>query len=95
MSGMDPLANRFPSGEKVLRAALRREGIRPELVDARLLYTGVSWSVHVTCRDARYNRVAQLAPEHLRADTAWSELCESIAEELGQRLARQGLAGRS
>lgn len=84
----DPLGARFPAGEAVMRAALRRERIPREIVDLRLAYTGVSWSLHVTCGSAGYRRVAQLAPEDLRADTAWSELCESIAEELAARIAR-------
>lgn len=84
----DPLGSRFPTGEAVLRSALRRERVPPELVDLRLAYTGVSWSLHVTCAAAGYRRVAQLAPEDLRADTAWSELCDSIAEELAERMAR-------
>lgn len=83
---MEKLAVKFPGGDAVLRSALRREGVRDDTVDARLLYTGVSWSLHVTCGSAAYTRVAQLAPEHLRADTAWGELCESIAEELAGRL---------
>ena len=74
----------------MLRAALRREGVRPEAVEARLLYTGVSWSLQVTCTATGYRRVAQLAPEHLRADTAWGELCESIAEELAVQLSPGG-----
>lgn len=84
----DPLGARFPAGEAVLRSALRRERVPPELVDLRLAYTGVSWSLHVTCASAAYRRVAQLAPEDLRADTAWSELCDSIAEELAEKMAR-------
>ncbi len=84
----DPLGARFPAGEAVLRAALRRERIPPEIVDLRLAYTGVSWSLHVSCSSAGYRRVAQLAPEDLRADTAWTELCESIAEDLADRIAR-------
>lgn len=77
---------RFPAGDAALRAALRRERVKPELVDARLLYTGVSWSLHVSCPTANYRRVAQLPPEDLRVDTAWGELCESIAEDLARRL---------
>ncbi|MFN2569666.1 MAG: hypothetical protein ABR564_08730 [Candidatus Dormibacteria bacterium] len=84
---MDALHSRFPTGEAVFRRALRREGLRPEDVDARLLYTGVSWSLHVSSTTLGFRRAVQLAPEHLRADTAWGETCESIAEELG-RLSR-------
>ncbi|MDQ6846045.1 MAG: hypothetical protein M3019_00440 [Candidatus Dormibacteraeota bacterium] len=85
---IDPLGARFPAGEAVMRAALRREQVSPELVDLRLAYTGVSWSLHVTCASAGYRRVAQLPPEALRADTAWSELCESVAEDLAGRIGR-------
>lgn len=84
---MDPLGARFPAGEAVMRAALRRERVPADLVDLRLAYTGVSWSLHVTCGSAGYRREAQLAPEDLRADTAWAELCESIAEDLASRIA--------
>ncbi len=84
----DPLGARFPAGEAVLRAALRRERIAPESVDLRLAYTGVSWSLHVSCPSAGYRREKQLPPEDLRADTAWGELCESIAEDLAARIAR-------
>jgi hypothetical protein len=83
----DRLGARFPAGETVLRAALVRERIPPEIVDLRLGYTGVSWSLHVICSSAGYRREAQLAPEDLRADTAWGELCESIAEDLAERIA--------
>lgn len=83
---MEQLNVRFPAGDAVMREVLRREGIRPDLVDLRLGYTGVSWSLHVRCPSAAYQRVSQLAPEDLRADTAWTELCESIATELAERL---------
>lgn len=84
---MDRLTARFPSGDAVFRAALRREQVRPELVDLGLVYTGVSWTLHVTCATAGYRRVEQLPPEDLRVDTAWTELCDSVAEELAHRLA--------
>src|SRR5487761_1700406 len=85
---MDQLSSRFPAGVAVMRSALRREHIRPELVDLRLGYTGVSWSLHVTCPSANYRRIDQLPPEDLRADTAWGELCESIAEDLARTIER-------
>jgi len=84
---MDPLGARFPAGETVFRRALRREGLRPEDVDARLLYTGVSQSLHVSSARYGFRRVVQLPPEDLRADTAWGEMCDSVAEDLS-RLAR-------
>lgn len=87
MVPIDRLASRFPTGDAALRAALRRERIRPELVDLRLAYTGVSWTLHVTCSTAGYRRIEQLAPEELRADTAWGELCESIAMDLARKIA--------
>lgn len=85
---MDRLGARFPTGEATLRAALKRERVPLEAVDLGLEYTGVSWTLHVNASRFRYRRVAQLAPEDLRADTAWIELCDSIAEELGE-LARR------
>lgn len=89
---LDRLGARFPKGEAVLREALRREGVRPERVDLRLAYTGVSWTLHVTCPEVNYRRVAQLAPEDLRADTAWGELCDSIGEDVARALAQAGSA---
>jgi len=82
----DRLGARFPAGEAVMLAALRREGIPPGIVDLRLAYTGVSWSLHVICANAGYRRVAQLPPEDLRADTSWGELCDSVAEDLAARM---------
>lgn len=82
---MDPLVSRFPAGDAVLRAALRRHGVTPSGVDARLQYTGVSWSLHVVCEAVAYRRVEPLPPETLRADTAWGELCESIASDVARR----------
>ena len=76
-----------------MRAALRREQIPAETVDLRLAYTGVSWSLHVSCASAGYRRVAQLPPEALRADTAWDELCESVAEDLAERIRRSSAEG--
>lgn len=90
---MEPLGVRFPAGDKTMRAALRREGVRPELVDLRLAYTGVSWSLHVSCPAVGYRRVEQLAPEDLRADTAWCELCDAIAEDLARRIAASPAEG--
>ena len=84
----DRLGDRFPTGEKTLREALRRERVPVDGVELSLEYTGVSWSLHVNAPRLGYRRVAQLAPEDLRADTAWMELCDSIAEELGD-LARR------
>ena len=83
---MDPLSVKFPTGDAALRAALRREGVRPEAIDARLLYTGVSWTLHITCRGLEHRWVKQLPPEDLRADTAWDELCELIAQDVARRL---------
>ena len=79
---MDRLGDRFPTGEQALKAALRRERVPVDEVQLGLGYTGVSWSLHVSAPRLGYRRVAQLAPEDLRADTAWIELCDSIAEEL-------------
>ncbi|MHB8718266.1 MAG: hypothetical protein ACYDAC_05145 [Candidatus Dormibacteria bacterium] len=87
---MEQLNVRFPAGDAVMREVLRREGVRPDLVELRLAYTGVSWSLHVRCPSVSYQRVSQLAPEDLRADTAWMELCESIAAELAERTRRPG-----
>jgi hypothetical protein len=85
---MDRLGDRFPAGERALKDALRRERVPLDGVELGLGYTGVSWSLHVEAPRLGYRRVAQLAPEDLRADTAWLELCDSIAEELGD-LARR------
>lgn len=85
---MDRLGARFPTGEATLRAALKRERVPLDAVELGLAYTGVSWTLHVTASRFKYRRIVQLAPEDLRADTAWIELCDSIAEELGE-LARQ------
>lgn len=79
---MDRLGARFPTGEATLKAALKRERVPVEDVELGLAYTGVSWTLHVNAPAFGYRRIAQLAPEDLRADTAWMELCESIAEEL-------------
>lgn len=83
--GDDTMAKRFPDGLTMLYAALRREGIRREQVDVQLHYYSWSWSLQVICPEYAYRRIQQLPPEDLRADTAFSELCESIAEELGER----------
>ena len=85
---LDRLGDRFPTGEQTLKEALRRERVPIDDVQLGLGYTGVSWSLHVTAPRLGYRRVAQLAPDELRADTAWHELIDSIAEELGM-LARR------
>lgn len=85
---LDRLGDRFPTGEQALKAALKRERVPIDDVQLGLGYTGVSWSLHVTAPRLGYRRVTQLAPEDLRADTSWVELCDSIAEELGM-LARR------
>lgn len=90
---MDRLGARFPTGEATLRAALKRERVPVEDVELGLAYTGVSWSLHVTAKRLGYRRVAQLAPEDLRADTSWLELCDSIAEELADLARRTPPAG--
>jgi hypothetical protein len=87
---MDRLSARFPAGDSALRAALRREHVQPELLDLSLAYTGVSWSLHVTCASLGYRRVEQLPPEDLRVDTAWGELCEAIALDVAERFAQAG-----
>lgn len=86
---MDRLGSRFPTGEATLKAALKRERVPVDGVQLGLAYTGVSWTLHVDAPALGYRRVAQLAPEDLRADTSWLELCDSIAEELSD-LARKG-----
>lgn len=90
---MDRLGARFPTGETTLRAALKRERVPVDAVQLGLGYTGVSWSLHVTAPRFGYRRVVQLAPEDLRADTAWLEICDSIAEELGARARQAGTPG--
>lgn len=81
---MDRLGDRFPAGERTLKEALRRERVPLDGVELGLGYTGVSWSLHVNVPRLGYRRVAQLAPEDLRADTAWLELCDQVAEELSE-----------
>ena len=85
---MDRLGDRFPAGERTLKEALRRERVPVDGVELGLGYTGVSWSLHVNAPGLGYSRVRQLAPEDLRADTSWLELCDQIAEELSD-LARR------
>ena len=85
---MDRLGARFPTGEATLKAALKRERVPVEAVELGLAYTGVSWTLHVNAPIYGYRRIAQLAPEDLRADTSWIELCDAIADELAT-LARQ------
>lgn len=82
---MVPLGIRFPAGEASLHRALRRRHLRPEDVEARLLYTGVSQSLHISCPRLGLRTSIQLPPEDLRADTAWGEMCEELAEELSRR----------
>ena len=86
--GDNTMAMRFPTGQTMLNAALRREGVPRDQVDIQLQYYSASWALQVTCPSASYRRIQQLAPEDLKADTAFKELCESIAEELSEKLRR-------
>lgn len=83
---------RFPDGLRMLQATLRREGVPVKKVEIQLLYHSWSWALKVMCPAVSYVTVRQLPPEDLRADTAFSELCDSIAEELSDlfRAAPQG-----
>lgn len=85
---MDRLGDRFPAGERTLKEALRRERVPLDGVAMGLGYTGVSWSLHVNVPSLRYSVVRQLAPEDLRADTSWLEICDQIAEELSDLMRR-------
>lgn len=91
---MDPLGARHPALEAALHRALRRSRIPPDDVDARLLYTGVSQSLQVSCPSLGFRRVIQLPPEDLRPDTAWGEMCEALADDLARLRHRAGSAPR-
>lgn len=86
--GDNTMAMRFPAGQTMLDSALRREGIRRDQVDIQLMYYSASWALQVKCPSVGYRRVQQLAPDDLRADTSFKELCESIAQELSVKLRR-------
>jgi len=86
--GDNTMAMRFPAGQAMFLAALRREGVRRDQVEFQLMYYSASWALQVTCPSISYRRIQQLAPDDLRADTSFKELCESIAEELSERLRR-------
>jgi hypothetical protein len=82
----ETMAKRFPEGLRMLRARLERERIRFDMVNVKLHYYSWSWSLEVTCPSISYKFMQQLPPEDLKADTSFAEICERIAEELGDRL---------
>ncbi|HET9051136.1 MAG TPA: hypothetical protein VFO60_05495 [Candidatus Dormibacteraeota bacterium] len=90
---MSELTRRFPAGHRMLCDALEREHVPMRLVQMDMLYTGVSWAIRVQCREAAYERQEVLCPYDLWADTAFFEMCESIAQDVAQALANRVVDG--